>query len=172
MIEGIKIKDLQKHVDERGFFVELMREDWKELFLYDKIPQLNISYCHPGITRAWHRHIQGQVDYFICIEGSIKVCAYDDRKNSKTYRELDEIILNSGQLRVVRIPGILWHGYRAMDAKPALTIYAVSRLYDYRNPDDERRPWNDPMIIPQSINGKTDDKRVGKPWDWNHPHNV
>jgi len=26
-----------------------------------------------------------------------------------------------------------------------------------------RRPWNDPTIIPKSINGRTDDPRVGKP---------
>ena len=169
MIEGIKIKDILKHIDERGFFVELMREDWKKLLKEDRIVQFNLSYSYPGIVRAWHRLIRGQVDYFICIEGSIKVCAYDDREDSKTYGELDEIVLSSERLKIARIPGIVWHGYKAIGTKPIKLIYGVNRLYDYKNPDEERRPWNDSNLIPTAINGKKDDPRVGKPYDWNYP---
>jgi len=169
MIKGIEIKDLIKHVDERGFFSELLRQDWKELLGEDRIVQFNLSYSYPGIVRAWHRHLRGQDDYFICIEGSIKVCAYDDREDSETQGELDEIILSSERLRVARIPGILWHGYKAIGTKPIKLLYGVNKLYDYKNPDEERRPWNDPNIIPTSINGKKDDPRVEKPWDWNYP---
>jgi dTDP-4-dehydrorhamnose 3,5-epimerase len=50
------------------------------------------------------------------------------------------------------------------------TLRQENKLYDYNNPDEVRRPWND-SIIPESINGKTDDPRVGKPWDWlTFPH--
>jgi len=169
MIEGIEIKDLIKHMDERGFFTELLREDWKNFLLKDNIVQFNLSNSYSGIIRAWHRHLRGQVDYFICIEGSIKVCAYDDREDSETYGELDEIVLSSERLRVARIPGIIWHGYKAIGAKPIKLLYGANRLYDYKNPDEERRPWNDPTIIPKSINGRTDDPRVGRPWNWEYP---
>jgi len=168
MIEGVMVKDLGKHVDERGFFTELMRDDWTELLRKDDIVQFNLSYSFPGIVRAWHRHLRGQVDYFICIDGSIKVCAYDDRDDSKTYGELSEIIISSERLRVVRIPGILWHGYKAIGTEPIRLLYGVNKLYDYNNPDEERRPWNDSTIIPKSINDRTDHPRVGKPWDWNY----
>ena len=171
MIGGIEIKDLKKIVDERGFFTELMRIDWKSYLKEDSIVQINFSYSYPNIIRAWHRHLQGQVDYFICIDGSVKICAYDDRKDSESYGALDEIVLSRERLRVARIPGILWHGYKVIGPKPAVLLYGVNRLYDYRNPDEERRPWNDPIIIPTSINGKIDDPRVGKPWDWNYPPN-
>lgn len=171
MIEGVMVKDLVKHVDERGFFTELMRDDWTELLGEDGIVQFNLSYSFPGIVRAWHRHLRGQVDYFICIDGSIKVCAYDDRDDSKTFGELNEIVISSERLRVVRIPGILWHGYKAIGTEPIKLLYGVNKLYDYNNPDEERRSWNDSTIIPKSINGKTDDTRVGKPWDWYHSPN-
>ena len=166
MIKGLEIKDLTKHIDDRGFFTEVLRQDWKDFLGEDIIVQFNLSYSYPGIVRAWHRHLRGQVDYFICVEGSIKVCAYDDREDSETYAELDEIVLSSERLRVARIPGILWHGYKAIGTKPVKILYGVNRLYDYGDPDEERRPWNDPTIIPASINGRTDDPRVGKPWDW------
>ena len=106
MIEGIEIKDLIKHVDERGFFTELMREDWKDLLQGDNIVQFNLSHSYPNIVRAWHRHLRGQIDYFICLDGAIKICAYDDRENSRTNSELFEIILSSERQRVVRIPGM------------------------------------------------------------------
>lgn len=171
MIEGIVVRDLIKHVDERGFFTELLRNDWKDLIKEDSIVQINLSYSYPDIVRAWHRHLRGQVDFFMCIEGAIKVCAYDDREGSKSYGELDEIVLSSERLRLLRVPGILWHGYKALGTKPIKLIYAVNRLYDYKDPDEERIPWNDPKIIPKSINGKKDDPRVEKPWDWYYSPN-
>ena len=169
MINGIEVKDLIKHVDERGFFAEIIRDDWKSLLDDDTIVQFNLSYSYPGIVRAWHRHLRGQTDYFVCIGGSVKICAYDDFEDSKTYRNLFEIVLSSERLRVVRVPGSLWHGYKTIGTNPIKLLYGVNRLYDYEDPDEERRIWNDPTIIPISINGRTDDPRVGKPWDWNYP---
>lgn len=169
MIEGIRIRDLTKNIDERGFLAELVREDWKDLLGEDKITQFNISYSYPNIVRAWHRHLRGQIDYFICIESSVKICAYDDRKDSETHGELDEIILSSERLTAARISGILWHGYKAISTQPIKLLYGVNKLYDPKNPDEERRPWNDQTIIPTTINGRKDDPRVGKPWDWNYP---
>lgn len=165
MIEGVVVRDLVKNVDERGFLSELLREDWKDILGEDKIAQFNLSYSYPGIVRAWHRHLRGQVDYFICVKGAIKVCAYDDREDSKTLGELDEVVLSDERLRVVRVPGILWHGYKALGNSPIRLLYGVTKPYDYQNPDEERRPWNDPQVIPRNINGK-EDERAGRPWDW------
>ena len=166
MIEGILVRELAKNVDERGFFSELLRKDWVDSLGSDEILQLNLSHSFPGVVRAWHRHLHGQVDYFICLGGAVKVCAYDDGENSKTPFELDEIVLSEERLRVARVPGILWHGYKALGDKPCKLLYATNRLYKYDDPDEERIHWNDPAIVPRTINGKQDE-RTGKPWDWN-----
>lgn len=166
MINGITIRELKKYIDERGFFSEILREDWRETLIDDKIVQLNLSYSYPGIVKAWHRHLKGQIDYFICISGAIKVCAYDDRKDSDTFGELDEIILSEENLMLVKVPGLLWHGYKVIGNKPANVLYGVTKLYNYEDPDEERRSWRDNKIIPKSINGNINDPRVGKPWDW------
>ena len=31
MLPGVRVQDLRKSVDERGFFAEVLREDWKDL---------------------------------------------------------------------------------------------------------------------------------------------
>ena len=167
--EGLRVYEVKKLPDERGFFTEILRKDWKELLGDEWIVQANLSMSYPGIIRAWHRHTRGQVDYFLVIQGAMKIAAYDDREDSPTKGKLVEIVASEDRLQVVRVPGHYWHGTKTIGYKPSLTVYFVTKLYDYKNPDEERRPWNDQTIIPKSINGQTDDPRIGKPWDWNYP---
>ncbi len=158
-LPGVKTYDLRVIPDERGFFSEAVRRDWGELLEGDEIAQANISFSYPGIIRAWHRHLRGQVDYFLVLHGAMKICAYQDRDGS-TKGKLVEIIASSHKPQLVRIPGIYWHGTKTVSSEPSLTVYFVTRLYDYQNPDEERRPWNDPRVI---------DPRTGEPFDWNEP---
>ena len=164
MLKGMTIKPLKRFSDERGLFTEVMRKDWKDLFGEDEIMQANLSVTYPGVIRAWHRHLRGQTDYFIALKGAIKICGYEDETG-----ELTEIVSIGGDPQVVRMPGNYWHGFKAVGNEPAMLLYFTTNLYDPANPDEERRAWNDLALIPKSINGKTDDPRVGKPWDWNNP---
>jgi len=75
MLPGVKIRDLKKLPDERGFFTEILRMDWQDLLDGDNVVQANLSMSYPGIIRAWHRHKRGQVDYFIVLRGALKICA-------------------------------------------------------------------------------------------------
>jgi len=77
MLKGIRIKTIPRFPDERGFFSEVMRKDWKDLFEEDTVEQSNFSFTYPNMIRAWHRHFKGQTDYFIVLKGSIKICAFD-----------------------------------------------------------------------------------------------
>ena len=163
MLEGIRIKQLQRRFDQRGSFTEIIREDWKDL-LDEKLLQANLSITFPGFIRAWHSHRFGQNDYFIALSGVIKICAYDDKT-----KELSEIISTGQNLQIVRILGKYWHGFKALGNEQAGLLYFVNKLYDYEEPDEERKPWDDPTIVPKSVNGRTNDPRVGKPWDWNYP---
>lgn len=166
MLKGITLKPLKRSCDERGCFTEIMRQDWKDLLGQDQLVQTNSSITYPGIIRAWHRHNRQQIDYFVVLKGALKICAYDEEA-----KELDEIISTGLDLQVLRMPGHYWHGFKAVGNETALLIYFTTKLYDYQNPDEERRPWNDPKILPKLINGKKDDPRTGKPWDWDlSPH--
>jgi dTDP-4-dehydrorhamnose 3,5-epimerase len=164
MLDGIKVRPIKRFPDERGFFCEIMRADWKDLFGADTIAQINHSFTYPEVIRAWHRHLRGQVDYFLAIKGAIKICAFDDKTS-----ELNEVVSSGSDLQVVRMPGHYWHGFKAVGNEPAMLVYFTTKLYDPVDPDEERRTWNDPILIPKIINGKKNDVRVGKPWDWNYP---
>jgi dTDP-4-dehydrorhamnose 3,5-epimerase len=160
-LEGVKTYEIKLLPDERGFFAEAFRQDWKEFFEDEQITQANLSYSYPNVVRAWHKHLKGQIDHFLVLKGAMKICAYDE-----TTGKMAEVIASGEKPTVVRIPGKYLHGTKTVSSEPSLTVYFVNRLYDYKNPDEHRRPWNDQTIVPTEINGKKNDPRVGKPWDW------
>jgi dTDP-4-dehydrorhamnose 3,5-epimerase len=161
MLQGIIVRSLKRFPDERGSFTEVFRTDWKDLVGEEQVSQANLSVTYPSMVRAWHKHERGQIDFFVVVKGALKICAYDDKTE-----ELDEIISTGENLQVVKIPGHYWHGFKVVGNETATHVYFVNRLYDYAKPDELRIAWNDPKIVPKLINGKTDDPRVGKPWDW------
>ncbi|VVB63245.1 dTDP-4-dehydrorhamnose 3,5-epimerase [uncultured archaeon] len=163
MLPGIIVRPLKRFADERGFFTEIMRRDWLDVF-EDDACQANMSISYPETVRAWHKHEKGQIDRFLVIEGALKICAYDDKT-----RELNEVVSTGENLQVVRVPGHYWHGFKVVGNRPATLVYFVNRLYDYNDPDEVRRPWNDPEVVPASINGRKDDLRCNTPWDWLSP---
>jgi hypothetical protein len=60
--------------------------------------------------------------------------------------------------QVVRMPGKYWYRFKALGTEPSLLKYFVTRLFDYKLPDEERRPWDDTKVI---------DPTTKRPYDWN-----
>lgn len=159
-LEGVRTRQLDILTDARGFFCEALRQDWTD-FVGEQVLQANLSCTYPSVVRAWHRHTRGQVDYFLVVRGAMQICAYDGESGN-----LAEIIASEANPTMVRIPGHYYHGTKTIGNKTSLTVYFVTKLYDYRDPDEQRRPWNDRRVVPCQINGSKDDPRIGNPWDW------
>lgn len=155
--DKIKIKDLEKRLDDRGYFAEIMREDWRELLSGQEIKQVSLQMSYPGTIRAWHRHSRNQYDTLIVIDGSMQIAVYDDVSG-----QLDEVVIGGEKLQAISYPGRLWHGNKTLGNKRSLSIFGNNNLYNYKQPDEERRPWNDPKII---------DPRTQEPYDWNKVKN-
>jgi len=155
---GIKVLTPSQNIDERGFVSEVLRSDWKEFFDGGFPQQINVSKSYPGVIRAWHKHSRKQVDYFMVQEGKMKICVYDGHMDSKSFGKLVELIVSEEKLQIIKVPGHFWHGTKTISKEPSVTIYFINNLYNYKNPDEERLPWNDSSII---------DPRTKKPYDWN-----
>ena len=163
-LKGVKTYEINILPDERGFFSEALRTDWKEFLEDEQVVQINLSYSYPNVVRAWHKHTRGQIDHFLVIQGAMKICAYNDETG-----EMAEVVASAKKPTVVRIPGKYLHGTKTVSNEPSLLVYFVNMLYDYKNPDEIRVAWDDQTIVPTAINGKKNDPRVGKPWDWFKP---
>ncbi|MCX6793998.1 MAG: dTDP-4-dehydrorhamnose 3,5-epimerase family protein [Candidatus Gottesmanbacteria bacterium] len=136
------IKDLVRHPDERGFFEEMIRVT--DSFFAEGFGQVSHSYMLAGVVKAWHIH-KTQSDWWYVIRGTIKVALYDKRENSKTYKELNEFTINSGegQNKIIKVPPGVAHGLRVIEG-PADLVYVTSGVY---SKDEEGRiPHDDPTI--------------------------
>jgi dTDP-4-dehydrorhamnose 3,5-epimerase len=136
-IDGVVLKELVTHADERGFFREVIRETDE---FFDHFGQWSHALMYPGTAKAWHIH-QRQTDWWYVI-GAIKVALYDTREGSTTKGELTEFLMGDGQASCLKIPPGVAHGCRALELSHIL--YLTSSVYA---PDDEGRiPHDDPTI--------------------------
>jgi dTDP-4-dehydrorhamnose 3,5-epimerase len=143
MIEGVKIKKLVKHCDDRGFFAELVRNDEPELL--SKFGQASWSMTYPGVIKAFHYH-EKQDDLWFFPSGSAQVVLYDMRENSQTQGKTEVYYMGDENPIMLLIPKGVAHGYRVLGKKPATIIYFTTESYNPKNPDEKRISWNDPMI--------------------------
>ncbi len=142
MIEGVKIEDLRVIPDDRGYLMEMFRSDSPD---FEKFGQVYMTVVYPGVVKAWHYH-KKQTDNFVCVAGMAKVGLYDDREGSPTRGETATVVIGWQKQRRLTIPPGVYHGFAAVGGEPASIINIPTELYDYENPDEYRRPWDDPEI--------------------------
>lgn len=142
MIEGVRIKKLIKHVDDRGYFTELLRDDEG---LLTKFGQASMSMSYPGVIKAFHYHMK-QDDLWFFPNGNAQVVLHDLREGSPTKGKTDVYYLGEENPILLVIPKMVAHGYRVLGNKPATIIYFTTESYQPNNPDEYRIPYNDPTI--------------------------
>ena len=138
MIHGVEFKQLKVNADERGYLMEILREDDE---MFERFGQVYVSLNYPGVVRAWHYH-KLQNDFFVVVKGMVKVALYDAREDSPTYREVQEVFLGERNNGLLRIPIGVLHGYKTIGTEPSLLLNFPTKTYDRRLPDEYRLPWN------------------------------
>ncbi len=142
MIDGVVTKRLRLIPDERGYLMEILRDDDE---LFTQFGQVYVTACYPGIVKAWHCH-QHQVDMICCVQGTARLGLYDDREDSPTCGETNSFILGILNPLIVRVPAGVWHGFTPVAAETILMLNVPSEHYDYDEPDELRRDPFDPEI--------------------------
>ncbi|MEW5595831.1 dTDP-4-dehydrorhamnose 3,5-epimerase family protein [Peribacillus frigoritolerans] len=143
MIEGVKVKKLVKHCDDRGFFAELVRDDEPELL--SKFGQASCSMSYPGVIKAFHYH-EKQDDLWFFPSGNAQVVLFDLREGSSTKGETDVYYMGEENPIMLLIPKGVAHGYRVLGQKPATILYFTTESYNPINPDEKRIDWDDSEI--------------------------
>jgi dTDP-4-dehydrorhamnose 3,5-epimerase len=141
VIDGVEIKDLVGHGDDRQVFREVLRAT--DPIFAEGFGQLAYALMYPGTAKAWHIH-ERQVDWWYVPSGALKLALVDMRPASPTFRQLDALLLGPDYgHKVVRIPPGVAHGCRVLGGVTQL-FYVTSRVYD---PTDEGRiAHDDPEI--------------------------
>lgn len=134
MIDGVCVKKLKVIPDERGRLMEILRADDE---CFQKFGQVYMTTVRPGIIKAWHYH-KKQTDNFACVRGLVKVALYDNRKDSKTHKEINEFFMGEHNPVLIKIPPNVYHGFKGASDEESIIINIPTEMYNRENPDEFR----------------------------------
>ncbi len=126
MIEGVKVTPLRQIHDERGKIMHMMRSD---LDPFNSFGEIYFSCVFPGAIKGWHIHKEMILNYAVP-HGNIKFVLYDDRANSKTRGQLQEIFLSPTNYCLVTVPPMVWNGFKGIGSEMAIVANCSSIPHD------------------------------------------
>ena len=119
----------------------LRRDDpWFEAF-----GEVYFSVVYPSAIKAWHLHKRMTLNYAV-VSGMIKLVLYDDRPDSATRGELQEIFTGEDSYTLVSIPPGVWNGFKGLGGKRAIVANCATHPHDPEeivrmDPFTERIPY-------------------------------
>jgi dTDP-glucose 4,6-dehydratase len=126
-IEGVEFRPLKRFADQRGWLIELHRDD--ELAPAVQPVMSYLSETLPGVVRGPHEHVE-QTDYFAFVgPGDFKIYLWDARPQSPTLgARMSRVVGSSSPHAVVIPPGVV-HAYKNVSEHPGRVFNAPNRLY-------------------------------------------
>jgi len=118
MIDGVIVVPLKQICDDRGKIMHMLKCTDPE---FQKFGEIYFSFIYPGVIKGWHWHEKMVLNYAVPV-GMIKLVLYDDRENSPTLGELNELIIGEWNYCRVTIPTKVWNG--TMCVSPTTAIIA------------------------------------------------
>ncbi len=141
-IDGVVVKQLVSWPDDRGFFSEVFQVG-EEVVADFEIKQSSITMTRPETIKAFHWHYE-QDDIFVPLRGAVRISLVDLRLGSPTYGFANSIFCGHLQLKAVRIPKGVAHGYEVLGNDEMTMVYYTNQTY---NPKDEGRiAFDDPDL--------------------------
>jgi len=125
-MEGVEIKDLKVHKDNRGWLAEIFRPDD---VMNTMKGQVTITTAHPGIIKANHYH-KRKNEWYCIMAGKIKLVL----KNVLT-EESETFILGEENLQIIKIPPNVSHGFKNIGDKEAVVLMYIDEPFDSNDPD-------------------------------------
>ena len=136
--QGVSLRPLQAHQDERGSLTELIRASWDTAI--DAV-QWNYVESEGSVLRGVHLHLKHS-DYLILLSGHATIGLRDLRRDSSTSGLTAQVELFGSDRRALTIPPGVAHGFYFHE--PCTHIYGVSEFWD---PQDELGcHWADPEL--------------------------
>ena len=137
MIDGVIITPLRQIVDERGKVMHMLRNDTAP---FSSFGEIYFSTVYPSAIKGWHRHHIMTLNYAVP-HGAIKFVLYDDRIDSKTIGQVQEIFLGPDNYCLVTVPPMIWNGFKGIGTEAAVVANCASIPHDV-NEIDRKDPFD------------------------------
>lgn len=126
MIDGVRITPLRQILDERGKIMHMLRNDSPG---FQGFGEIYFSCVHPGAIKGWHIHKRMTLNYAVP-HGNIKFVLFDDRPESPTKGELQEVFLGPDNYQLVTVPPLVWNGFKGIGTEAAIVANCASIPHD------------------------------------------
>ena len=143
MIAGVEVRPLQQIPDERGKVMHMLRRDdpW-----FREFGEIYFSVVYPGVVKGWHLHRRMTLNYAV-IYGTIQLVLYDDREESPTRGDVQEIFTGEEFYALVTIPPGIWNGFKGISANMAIVANCATEPHSAdeimrRAPNDRGIPYS------------------------------
>lgn len=143
MIHGVHVRQLKQILDERGKVMHMLRRNdtW-----YEKFGEIYFSVVYPGVIKGWHLHKKMTLNYAV-VKGTIKLVLYDNRKDSPTKGEVQEIFTGEDNYALITIPPNIWNGFKGIGEGPAIVANCATEAHDpdeiiRMDPFTDKIPYN------------------------------
>ncbi len=140
MIDGVIVTPLRQILDERGKVMHMLRvgDPWFRAF-----GEIYFSCVYPGAIKGWHIHQRMTLNYAVP-HGHIKFVLYDERSDSPTRGEVQELFLGPDNYCLVTVPPMVWSGFKGVGYEMAVVANCATISHDPH--ETERRDPFDPSI--------------------------
>jgi len=110
-IDGVKVTSLKQIRDERGAVFHFLRSDSKT---YKGFGESYFSIVNESVVKGWKYH--KEISQNFCVPyGAIKFVIYDNRANSKTKGNIQEITLDDSEnYSLIAMPPDLWYSFKCL----------------------------------------------------------
>ena len=142
-IDGVVVKKLRKIPDERGSVMHMLKKEDKE---FNQFGEIYFSTVYPQVVKGWHIHTKMELNYAVVV-GNIKLVLYDDRPGSKTRGKLMEVVMGEKNYVLVKVPKMVWNGFKGMGVKEAVVANCASMSHDPQeikrlDPETKKIPYD------------------------------
>jgi dTDP-4-dehydrorhamnose 3,5-epimerase len=143
-LPGLLLIEPDVFSDERGYFLELYREDRYRRSIPALFVQDNQSFSRRGVLRGLHYQTgRPQGKLVTVLDGEIFDVAVDVRRGSPAFGQVETVMLSGENHRQLYIPEGFAHGFQ-VTGESALVVYKCTDIYD---PASERGiRWDDPAL--------------------------
>ena len=126
MIDGVEILPLKRIQDERGMVMHMLKATDPH---FQEFGEIYFSVIHPGVIKAWHLHSRMTINYAV-VSGNIKLALFDQRPDSKTKGQLQEVYVGQVNYNLVRVPPGVVNGFTAVGGEKAIVANCADIPHD------------------------------------------
>jgi dTDP-4-dehydrorhamnose 3,5-epimerase len=143
MIDGVIVTPLRQIPDERGTVMHMLKSTDS---VFTQFGEIYFSSVYPEVVKAWHIHTEMTLNYAVPV-GKIKFVLYDERPNSPTFGEIQELFIGEDNYCLVTVPPNVWNGFKGCGTEMALVANCASIPHDPTEisrlePENERIPYD------------------------------